>query len=253
MHKNTDRRYKHLQDLCKLIEKTCVPTHLVFDSITSLGVQEQRMIGGQPNEADEDTDHKSGRYPLCIACINWTRRLSKLDGLKKQFIPFDNVLLFIQDPGKYKEPDKRSLFRILQNISMIFNIQTDEEKNETIEIPNLYTHLCNFSTNFAVSIFRKKYYQTYVVDITKQMNRTATRDKVVNERMPIEYIGRARQRMLMANNSCIMNDIIRIFWEYNGTPEILKNRITAKYVRKMIRTERLKIHDMDTEMDLDED
>jgi hypothetical protein len=249
MHKNIDRRYKHLQDLCGLLDKTCISTNLVFESIISLGIQERKILG----DTSSEDDRKGGRYPLCIACINWTRRLSKTNGSRKQYIPFDNVLLFIQNPGIFKEPDKRSLFRILQNISIIYAIQIDEDNTNKVEICNLYTRLCNFSTQFIVNTFRNKYFATYVVDISNKMIRTAMKDKIVNERMPNEYTGRARQRMLMEKNSLIMNDIIRLFWEYNGTPEILINRTTAKYVRKMIRTERLQMHDMDATTNIDFD
>lgn len=72
---------------------------------------------------------RSERVPLCIACINWVRRLSqhqqqkqagavgqKLPCSKGKYIPLDNLLLFAHDPGAFPEPDKRCMQRLLQNL-----------------------------------------------------------------------------------------------------------------------------------------
>lgn len=73
---------------------------------------------------------RSERVPLCIACINWVRRLSqqqqqqqtesaagrKSPCPKGKYIPLDNLLLFAHDPGGFPEPDKRCMQRLLQNL-----------------------------------------------------------------------------------------------------------------------------------------
>lgn len=36
----------------------------------------------------------------------------------------------------------------------------------------------------------------------------------------------------------MINDIIRVWWQCNGMPTILQDRVVAKYVRRMLRVDR---------------
>lgn len=117
MHAGVERRYKQLHDLSHLLKSTCTRTPFVYDHILDLG---QRV-------------KKPERTPMCIACINWVRRLSKTDArypgtsqrrLNREvpMIPMDNLLLFIHHPGGVSEPDKRSIFRLMQNLCIEYTI-----------------------------------------------------------------------------------------------------------------------------------
>lgn len=59
---------------------------------------------------------KGLRYPCCIACINWLRRLTSSQRCVKIPLPIDNLILFLHSPGSaIVRPDLRSFKRMMKN------------------------------------------------------------------------------------------------------------------------------------------
>ena len=46
-----------------------------------------------------------------------------------------------------------------------------------------------------------------------------------------------QQNRMMDNNLDMINDIVRVWWQVHGMPSVVQDRVTAKYVRRMLRTE----------------
>jgi hypothetical protein len=93
------RRYKKHDTMADLVLSKCIPTAFVY----SCAVMHRE--GG-------------GKHTVCIACVNWIRRLSLHKSRELIFIPMDNVIMFVMEPGKHPEPDKRTLLRLLRSLCM---------------------------------------------------------------------------------------------------------------------------------------
>jgi hypothetical protein len=76
------RRYKKHDAMVDLIRQKCIPTPFVYECVTS------------PRAG-------CGKHTVCIACVNWTRRLSLSKTSALVFIPMDNVIMFVMDPGEF--------------------------------------------------------------------------------------------------------------------------------------------------------
>ena len=196
----------------------------------------------------KDRDGPPSLYPICtqgvrasfcIACINWVRRLSRNNtGVRNNMIPLDNMMLFMTDPGNFKEPDKRTMFRLLQNLSIQYT--HTEPMREPLCIINPYYHFVNPIADRIVHMFKKKYFRSYRFDTTVRH----LWKKMRIQKSPTPQVqagsGYTQERLFkqVDSNQGLLNDAIRIWWENNGMPLILENRVVAKYVRRMLRNEK---------------
>jgi hypothetical protein len=249
MQFDTDRRYKQLQYVCRLIGLRCTKTEYVYAHIMQMGHDEKmahiRSAAGCQCCSEHDltncnvlnntdtAEHEHGcnisrRVPFCIACINWVRRLCKIKksvGSRyrhrhhKQnstdhgtLIPMDALIHFIHEPGARQEPDKRSMCRLLYNLCAH---KLDRHLQQHV---NPYSRFNTVVMDNVLRLFASKY-----VGIRNG-----------HKRVPTQPVKRSQRHMLQ-NNLMIVNDITRIWWICNGMPLVLVNRDTAKYVRRMIR------------------
>jgi hypothetical protein len=79
------RRYKKYDAMADLISVKCIPTAFVYSCVVK---------------------HRDscGKHTVCIACVNWTRRLSLKTTPGLILIPMDNVIMFVMEPGQYCIP-----------------------------------------------------------------------------------------------------------------------------------------------------
>ena len=64
------------------------------------------------------------RQGLCIPCVNWKRRVGSGAGLKRTRRPmlqFDQLVLYLLQPGKHQEPDHRCMERLVRAIRQATN------------------------------------------------------------------------------------------------------------------------------------
>jgi hypothetical protein len=267
MHADTERRYKQLQYIASLVVSKCSPTSFVYNHITRLARDERISHvhqnqnnmnvgtvcpcgitdGPLPELPVSDVCMYGSRAPFCIACINWVRRLSKsklkLSTKKKHgtrvnnegfviqnIIPLDNLILFIHNPGCTSEPDKRAMCRLLQNICIQYS-------TKSLCIRNPYCRFMSPLMDCVLCEFKHKYFHAFNFDSSLKNTWTKKRslknlesyDKVMNGRY------RSHQGRMMQNNMGLVDDIVRIWWKFNGNTLVLQDRATAKYVRRMLR------------------
>jgi hypothetical protein len=97
MHGEVERRYKQLQYIAWLVERSCESTPFVYQNIVSRAKDEREShIRSNPSDSPcqcnkmkkeeqssignlniDELCTKGDRAPFCIACINWVRRLSR--------------------------------------------------------------------------------------------------------------------------------------------------------------------------------
>jgi hypothetical protein len=183
------RRYKKHEAMADLITQRCTPTAFVYSIV-------MKYRGG------------SGKHTVCIACVNWTRRLSlRAANAKRIFIPMDNVIMFAMKPGQYLEPDKRTLVRLLRSISVPVVDDDGEER------PNHYT---SFESGTLRSVKKVLFAQYFAHEGAE----SAT-----------EYC-----------KDSLIDTIVREWWIFNGMPTFLQDKTTGRYVRRMLRAH--KIHSL---------
>lgn len=134
---------------------------------------------------------RSDRAPFCIACLNWVRRLSKVWDPSEQpqppplesggaiqppprapqvaskkrgksqrsIIPMDNLLIFMHNPGACSEPDKRTMFRLMQNACIEYT-----GPGSNVRIGNPYMCFSTHISSMALSVFKRKYFPSYQFD-----------------------------------------------------------------------------------------
>jgi hypothetical protein len=180
------RRYKKHEVMKELITRKCVATPYVYSCITK--------------HASGD-----GKHTVCIACVNWTRRLSLRNNLEKVLIPMDNLILFVMKPGQYVEPDKRTLVRLLHSLCR------GSVSDGVAPMLNHYNCFEDGTMRSVKKILRDKY---FVGDSDKDDGVDYSKDAIVDL-------------------------IIREWWIYNGMSDCLEDKATGRYVRRMIRTHRI--------------
>mmetsp|Transcript_42702 Transcript_42702/g.83534 ORF Transcript_42702/g.83534 Transcript_42702/m.83534 type:complete len:486 (+) Transcript_42702:272-1729(+) len=218
---------------------------------------------------------KGNRSAMCVACINWVRRQSKgvndmtslmekrlemicgggngyrCKGVDKYFknnIPLDNLLMFLQDPGSTPEPDKRSLYRLLQNMSIQYSGVCGGHE---LLVRNCYMAYQTPMTQRVVDMFKRRYFRSYDFDASIRHLWKGMRCQKPGFMVSCEETvhqkegGGAKNRVskqqkqpggkVVDCNTEMINDIIKIWWETNGMPDIFEHRVTAKHVRRMLR------------------
>lgn len=199
--------------------------------------------------AEDDSGQAQAEYPgictdsarcsLCVSCINWVRRLGKADRKplhRRPMLPLDNLICFVNSPSSCREPDKRSMFRLLQNMSLRYTHSPSKGTAGRASLCVWSPYLCFTGHVFdrVCAMFRRKYFLTYRFD-------TSVRHLWKKMRTPKNAPGETGSRRgamkkgaAPNSNSGLLNDIIRVWWESNGMPTVLQNRTEAKLVRRML-------------------
>jgi hypothetical protein len=180
------RRYKKYDAMRELVIQKCIPTTFVYASVV-------RCSNGV------------GKHTVCIACVNWTRRLSLKTSQQLIYIPMDNVILFVAQPGQHAEPDKRTLVRLLRSLSAV--------------PPLPVNHYTCFETG-AMTSLKKVLVEKGFFDGTREVCEET--DAVA------EY-----------DKDLLIDTIIRVWWIFNGMPTFLSDKSTGRYVRRMLRAHRV--------------
>ena len=92
-----------VKDFHSFILSRCTQTQWHFTSLTTLC---------ENNSADP-----TQTVSMCSRCFQWRRRTSARNTLSKCFTPFDSVLLYALMPGETLKPDRRTLSRLITEMS----------------------------------------------------------------------------------------------------------------------------------------
>lgn len=147
LSQGTDRRYKALQEVDRLVHLHCTATMMVHGCITTKARQEREAHARRAKSApgsdcpcaaakharkpsdsnDRSICYHGERQSMCTPCINWLRRLSKRTPGKKReavagwksrtLMPMDEFLCFLSHPGGERVPDKRVMYRLLESVT----------------------------------------------------------------------------------------------------------------------------------------
>ena len=66
---------------------------------------------------EENSADPTQTVSMCARCFQWRRRTSARNTLSKCFTPFDSVLLYALTPGETPKPDRRTLSRLIAEMS----------------------------------------------------------------------------------------------------------------------------------------
>lgn len=247
------------------------------------------------------------RMPFCIACINWIRRLGKKlarvnitnSATKKKepvaveqrtsnhanergipqhistIIPLDSLLIFLNHPGCKREPDKRAIGRLLQNLCTQYSAHSVMNMNMNICIQNAYLGIaCSGGpvVENVLHMFRSRYAAFYdfdasakkqwksmravnaqriekgnvsgsIVSVAKKTVKSDSNDNDDEAQKQPTFLIKSKngvapcfvQRCMAARNARLINDIIAVWWEFHGMPTVIACRHAARAVRKMLR------------------
>jgi hypothetical protein len=96
------RRFQCPKDIQAFISRRCKPTTFLY----------ARLTGDHPCTTAK-------RQGLCIPCVNWKRRVGSGAGLKRTKRPmlqFDQLVMYLLQPGRHQEPDHRCMERLVKAI-----------------------------------------------------------------------------------------------------------------------------------------
>jgi len=253
MHSEVDRRYQQLRHVAGLLKSKCSPTPFVYQSIIDMA------------RCSEAADR---RYTFCIACINWTRRLA--DNWRADpevpragnIVPLDALLMFIEDPSSVREPDKRLMYRLLQNLSTEYT-----SREHGLSVRNPYARFCSPCAQRVLDFFRREFFAEYRMDaserhrwggaraepylgafdpaagaVGRKRRRRSRNSALVSEAAapptpsstggtPINDESAQQQR----DTEELMRRVITTWWECNGLPMFFTDRAVAKYIRRVAR------------------
>lgn len=142
-------------------------------------------------------------------------------------IPLDNLLLFISDPGNHREPDKRTMYRLLQNLSIEYTGQ-----GSGVCIQNPYLRFSNHIAEQVITVFKRKYFTSYRFDTIskskwKDMRSSKSAGHAVNGCEIASSSYKFQQGKMMDNNLDMINDLIRVWWKCHGMPKFLQVNIRS--------------------------
>jgi hypothetical protein len=215
MNKYAERRNKQISGLVAVLKQRCIETDHVFKNLMQMyteAVQRHRKTNSRVNI----------RVPLCIACENWRRRLVcnkgrcvKILQPTNKMIPMDTFVLFIHEPGIFKEPDRRALSRLLKCLSSQYRyVGFDKDgREQDFLITNPYMMQASHVMTAVVDMFKDTYYRDHT--------------RLTTDSSPFPSQPPCCTEMFYK--------IISVWWQCNCCTPILGNRINAKYIRRVCR------------------
>lgn len=123
-------------------------------------------------------------------------------------IPLDNLILFIHCPGGVREPDKRSIYRLMQNLCIQCTVG-----GGSVCVSNPYIRFWSPVMEQAVRMFRERYFPSYRLDTGDRHAWKRIRSKAAADQM-----GGTKDDPGMR----MINDIVRVWWQCNGMPVVLQ-------------------------------
>lgn len=212
------------------------------DSITD-EMLEQLLDGEDGEEEADDDDGGVSEYPgictvgaragFCVSCINWVRRRAKAKRVAKDklpMIPMDKHIMFVADPGSCKEPDKRSMFRLLQNQCIRYtHVWPKGVEKEPLCVGNPYNRFLTHVHQRVCAMFRRKFFPSWRFDTTL--------------RHLWDEMRTAKNQPGPDSNGGLLKEVIRVWWECNGLPQVVHGeaaaaRGNARFVRRSARKQR---------------
>jgi hypothetical protein len=96
------KRYQNRKALQDFVKEKCTVSPFVYNWLISTSGDDQK-------------------YPVCVPCVNWKRRASKLPGTRKALLQLDQLILFLLSPGEGREPDQRCMARLITAVKQVGN------------------------------------------------------------------------------------------------------------------------------------
>lgn len=92
------RRFQDWSSLLAFLRRRCKPTPFVHGFLTGMRCEQ------------------GGARGVCIPCINWKRRVdgAGLRRAKTPMLQLDQLVLYMMQPGKHPEPDRRCMDRLIR-------------------------------------------------------------------------------------------------------------------------------------------
>ena len=151
------------------------------------------------------------------------------------FIPLDNLILFLMDPGGLAQPDKRSIGRLLcalcaTNLSCCEKSQAEKKSDKPIiqEVANPYRMFCSPISLMILLLFEERYAHKFreIRELKSQPQKDCR--------------GRERRRLCVEGisseeSTALLNDVVAWQWAAIGMPKVLPHAGAAKAVRKALR------------------
>jgi len=130
----------------------------------------------------------------------------------------DNLILFVIQPGMYPEPDKRTLVRLLKSLCSKYIYG----ELDTVPMYNQYTCFESPVMNVVKQVIRSKYISSDSINLTSP-----------------DSVNYFTGEVIRLCKDTIVDEIVRVWWIFNGMPTILDHRETGRYVRRMLRIHRV--------------
>ena len=149
------------------------------------------------------------KMDICIPCVNWYRRCSQ--GMKKrngggnQLLRVDHLILYMIEPGKVLKPDQRCLWRLMKTL------KSAEKQGKTLA-----------------------WYEVVPLPVQTMLSRVSS-DKILDY---VPFVDKDVPELLkrsMKDGKVVFDELIRVWWEYNGRPKFFSHQETAKLVRKYVK------------------
>jgi hypothetical protein len=118
----------------------------------------------------------------------------------------DNLLLFVMHPGKYIEPDKRTLVRLLRS-------------------------LCTQHTNGGM----RNHYTCFESGLMQAVKRVLVEKYFARDGAACNHV----DGITDYHKDSIIDIITREWWVYNGMPTFMEDKTTGRYVRRMLRAHKM--------------
>ena len=154
------------------------------------------------------------------------------------FIPLDNLILFLMDPGGLAQPDKRSIGRLMcalcaTNLSCCEKSQQAEKKSDKPpiimpEVANPYRMFCSPISLLILLLFEERYAHKFRQ--IRELESEAQRDRRGRERRRLCVEGISSEE-----STALLNDVVAWQWAAIGMPRVLPHAGAAKAARKALR------------------
>lgn len=169
---------------------------------------------------------------------------------RRKYTPLDNLFMFAFDPGRFPEPDKRCMHRLLRNLCVEY-VDTDRGGREVL-LRNPYLCFSFPIIEKMLALYKRRWFPNYRVLARrfKPLNaapRASPSDPFhvrsshpdADEERDLAMLEQQSEAQGGSdwNRSLVVFDVVRAWWVCSGYPMILSNKVTAKYVRKMLKIE----------------
>ena len=150
------------------------------------------------------------KLDLCIPCINWFRRCSqgmkKRSGGDKQMLLVDQMIQYMIEPGSIIQPDQRCMWRLLK----IFKYS-----EQTGDLP--------------------AWYEVVPMPVKVMLSRISGEKILAYTGNTMDPDAPELLRRACKEGRVVFDEMVRVWWEYNGRTRFFLHQRTARLVRKYIK------------------